>query len=291
MRNHEVVHHAHLYGSPDEYIRAVAAFVEAGARKGEPVMVALPGPKGDLLKPVLAGLRGVEHVDLGDLGRNPGRFLPAAMDFVADHAHPARIVAEPIWPGRDRDEVAEAARQESLVCRTRAEWPAEMLCLYDGRRLPPGTISEMWRSHPDVTALGINLSSAGYLGEPGSIPDSHWPLEPPPSSGETIEMDFYRVNPVRAGARAVAARAGLPVERVEDLVLAVTELAWHSILSGGGTGRLRMWTKSSGAAVCEVLDVSGRPEAEELWLVNQLCDLVQVRNGPAGTLIRIRIGP
>ena len=290
MGNHAVIHHAHLYGSPEEYVRAVIAFVEAGERQGEPVMVAVPNPRGDLLKPVLAGFKEVEMVDLSDLGRNPSRFMPAALDFVADHDRPARIVAEPIWPGRERDETVEAERHEALVGQARSTRPVEMLCLYDGRRLPHGAISEMWRTHPDVTVLGITVSSAGYLTEADSPSDTDWPLEPLPPEEQTIDIDFDRVNPVRAGARAVAALAGLSVDRTEDLVLAVAELAWHSIISGGG-GRLRLWATASGAARCEVADASARPDEQDLWLVNQLCDLVQVRSGPGGTRIRIRIGP
>ena len=291
MGSHEVVHHAHLYGSPEEYVRAVAGFVEAGASRGEPAMVAVPGTKGSLLQPVLAGLERIELVDLCDLGRNPGRFLPAALDFAADQAEPVRIVAEPVWPGRERDEVAEAVRHEAMVGEARAERPVQMLCLYDARRLPHETITEVWRTHPDVTALGVNVASAGYRRQAGSIPDSQWPLEPLPPPEETIEIDFERVTPVRLGARALAASVGLSAERAEDLVLAATELAWRSIISGGGHGRARMWEKSAGAAVCEISDQAGRPEAAELWLVNQLCDLVQVRCGPEGTRIRVRVGP
>lgn len=291
MGNHAVIHHAHLYGSPQEYVRAVGAFVEAGTRNSEPIMVAVPHPKDELLRPVLGGLKNVEMVDLGDLGRNPGRFLPAALDFVADHDRPAWVVAEPIWPGRARDEMAEAERYESLVCQAQTNQPLELLCLYDGRRLPHGAITEMWRTHPDVTALGVKVASAGYFGEAGLPPDSHWPLEPPPPAGQTIEMDFDRVNPVRAGARAAAAQAGLSTDRTEDLVLAVTELAWHSIIAGGGRGKLQLWATPSGAAVGEVFDAADRPDADDLWLINQLCDLVQVRSGPLGTRIRIRIGP
>lgn len=291
MGNHEVVHHAQLYGSPEEYVRAVAGFVGAGARRGEPAMVALPEPKGGLLEPVLAGLRGVKFVDLGDLGRNPGRFLPAMLEFVAHQGRPARVVAEPIWPGRDRDEVTEAARHEALVSRARADRPVQMLCLYDGRRLPRATIAEVWKTHPDVTAFGVNVASAGYRGEIGAVTDAQWPLEPPPPPEGRTDIDFDGVTAVRFCARALGVRAGLPADRIEDLVLAVTELAWQAIIHGGGGGHARMWEKSSGVAVCEVADQAACPDPQELWLVNQLCDLVQVRSGPGGTRIRVRVGP
>ena len=53
-----------------------------------------------------------------------------------------------------------------------------------------------------------------------------------------------------------AARAGFGRERISDLVPAVNELATNSMRHGGGRG---------------------------LWLVNHLCDLVQVRSRRPGT--------
>ena len=291
MGSHEVVHHAQLYGSPEEYVRAVTDFVAAGARRGEPVAVAVPEPKGGLLEPVLAGLPGVHFIDLADLGRNPGRLLPAVLDFAEEQARPIRVVAEPIWPGRDRDEVMEAVRHEALVCQARSDRPVQMFCLYDGRRLPRRTIAEMWHTHPDVTAFGVKVASAGYRAEDGAAIDAHWPLASLPPVEDRIEIDFEEVTPVLHVVRNLGVMAGLPPDRIEDLVLAVTELAWHSIIHGGGGGRANMWEKSPGVAVCEVADGSSWPDAHEMWLVNQLCDLVQVRSGPGGTRVRLRVGP
>jgi hypothetical protein len=59
-------------------------------------------------------------------------------------------------------------------------------------------------------------------------------------------------------------------------------------------------------AVCEVTDpghITGplllgrehptldRPGGRGLWLVNQLCDLVQIRTSPAGTTVRLHMWP
>jgi anti-sigma regulatory factor (Ser/Thr protein kinase) len=105
---------------------------------------------------------------------------------------------------------------------------------------------------------------------------------------------------VRARVRGCAREAGLGEDRTADLVLAVTELATNSVRHGGGGGRLRTWRESD-ALVVDVADrghvadpLAGRrtpPLTEEggrgLWLANQLCDLVQLRSGPDGTLVRV----
>ena len=93
---------------------------------------------------------------------------------------------------------------------------------------------------------------------------------------------------------------GLSCDRVEDLGLAASELATNSIEHGGGSGIVAMWTEP-GAAVVQVSDAGRltdpltgrrRPSLEQsggrgVYLVHQLCDLVQIRSGPEGTTVRI----
>jgi anti-sigma regulatory factor (Ser/Thr protein kinase) len=90
--------------------------------------------------------------------------------------------------------------------------------------------------------------------------------------------------------------------RAADLVLAVNELAANSVRFGGSHGTLWLW-QSDGELVCEVEDdgqvtqpLAGRrrpaPSAADgrgLWMVNQLCDLVQLRSSPAGTSVRVHM--
>ncbi|HSK35434.1 MAG TPA: ATP-binding protein, partial [Actinomycetota bacterium] len=87
-----------------------------------------------------------------------------------------------------------------------------------------------------------------------------------------------------------------------DLVQAVDELATNSLRHGGGRGTLRIW-RDAGALVCEVRDAGRledpmagreRPAAERdrgrgLWMVNQLCDLVQLRSFPEGAAVRVHL--
>ena len=99
-----------------------------------------------------------------------------------------------------------------------------------------------------------------------------------------------------------AARAGFEGDRLSDLVLAVNELATNSMRHGGGRGVLSVW-QENGELVCEVTDrghiadpLAGRERQADtrgggrgLWLVNHLCDLVQVRSSRAGNVIRLHM--
>jgi anti-sigma regulatory factor (Ser/Thr protein kinase) len=96
--------------------------------------------------------------------------------------------------------------------------------------------------------------------------------------------------------------AGLEEARTTDLVLAVDEVATNSLRHGGGRGTLQIW-REDGAVVCEVRDAGRiqdpmagreRPALDRdggrgLWMVNQLCDLVQLRTLPAGAVVRLHL--
>ncbi len=90
------------------------------------------------------------------------------------------------------------------------------------------------------------------------------------------------------------------MEGIDELVLATDELAANSVRHGGGSGTLRYWREGE-LLLCEVSDagaieapLTGRirpaPDAcngRGVWLVNQLCDLVQIRSSPAGSAVRV----
>jgi anti-sigma regulatory factor (Ser/Thr protein kinase) len=99
-----------------------------------------------------------------------------------------------------------------------------------------------------------------------------------------------------------ADEANLSSGRTTDLVIAVNEVVANSVRHGGGGGKLRVCRKDD-ALVVEVRDcgqiddplVGQRQPAplarqgRGLWMVNQLCDLVQIRSGPEGTDVRLQM--
>jgi anti-sigma regulatory factor (Ser/Thr protein kinase) len=120
-----------------------------------------------------------------------------------------------------------------------------------------------------------------------------------------VELAFTRcdLGAVRQLVRQVGAEASLSEERCEDLTLAVSELASNSVCHGGGEGSLHIW-RDGRAIVCEVRDAGyiaepwlGRVRPEPghlsgrgLWLVEQACDLVQIRSSRrAGSAVRVHM--
>ena len=83
-------------------------------------------------------------------------------------------------------------------------------------------------------------------------------------------------------------------------MLAVHEAVTNSLRYGGDDGLLRIW-RENGSVICEVRDsgcidqpLVGRERPANdgeggrgLWLVNHLCDLVQIRSFPTGAVVRL----
>ena len=99
-----------------------------------------------------------------------------------------------------------------------------------------------------------------------------------------------------------ADRAGLHGTRAADFELAVGEAAANAVRHAGDTGWLRLWDDGT-TLVADVSDTGRfsellagrvRPAAEQiggrgLWIAQQVCDLVQVRSGAAGTTVRLHV--
>jgi len=126
------------------------------------------------------------------------------------------------------------------------------------------------------------------------------PLSTPPDDAEVLR---YRAGlaQVRKFTAARARRAGLPPRRVNDLVIAVAELAANTLAHTSGPGTLTLWITDD-AVICQVQDqgqltdphagmIRPAPDApgggRGLWVVHQLCDRVQISTGQAGTTVRV----
>src|SRR5437879_10711221 len=95
-------------------------FVEPALEAGEPVAIAVPGPRAELLRESFNG-HAVELFDMIELGRNPARIIPAVESMLATHdGRLLHYVGEPIWAGRSHEEIREATRHEALI---NLAWP------------------------------------------------------------------------------------------------------------------------------------------------------------------------
>ena len=298
---HRFEHAAVFYHSTAEYLDAVLGFVAAGLERADPVLVAVPGPKVGLLREQLGEQASrVSFADMTVIGANPAWIIPRLAAFADAHrGGPVRYVGEPIWEARTAAELSEATRHEALVNLAFAGTAVSLLCPYDRTRLAPGVIANAERTHPVLIRHGHPSASRAYS-SPGLVPaDCDGPLTRPPSRAASLA---YRddLAQVRAFAARQARRAGLPADRARDLVIAVSELAANTWRHTEAGGTLHVWA-ADGELLCQIHDsgcisdqLAGRrrpaPDGaggSGLWVVHQLCDLVELRTTRTGVTIRL----
>jgi anti-sigma regulatory factor (Ser/Thr protein kinase) len=121
-----------------------------------------------------------------------------------------------------------------------------------------------------------------------------------PSAGTTVleqSFDGDSLYALRSAVAAHASAAGLPRQRVYDVVTAAHELAANAIRHGAGHGRLRLWADGQSLR-CQVSDDgpdgqdTPRPDAawnsghgHGLWIIDQVADHVTLDRDDGGTTV------
>ena len=295
-------HHALLYHHRREYLTCIVSVVRAGLAAGEPVLIAVPGDRGRLVREHLnADSSRVARADMAETGRNPARIIGQIAAFADRHAgRRIRVIQEPAWPGRTPAELHEVTRHEALLNLALAGGDVSILCLFDAGRLDGPVIGGAQRTHPAVIANGRLQPSASFAGGERVPPEYDRPLPAPPAGAKTLS---YRaeLRPVRQLVEGYADRCGLSGDRAASLVLAASELAANTLRHTSTEGTMHIW-HSGREVLCQVRDqgwitdplagLRKRPAdlpGHGLWVVNQVCDLVEMRTGPAGTTIRLHM--
>ncbi len=299
-------HEALFYDDETAFLEGAVPFLRDGISKGEGVLVATGVDNLGLLRDVLGD--DAEHVvfeDMASIGRNPGRIISAWALFVeenASHGRQARGLGEPIWPGRSDAEVVECLHHEALLNVAFGDANGfTLLCPYDAGRLGDDILQEARRTHPWVTEHGRTRASTSYdvaRAHPlaGTLPD-------PVGLVETFAIAEVETSAeLRQAVAEHAWAAGLDPTRSAEFVLAVHEAVTNTQLYADGRGSVRLWREDD-ALVCDVVDhgrihdpLVGRLPADPdtgggrgLWLINHLCDLVEIRSSEARSIVRMRV--
>ena len=295
-------HEALLYSDQATFLEGTVRFIRDGLAAGEPVLVLETAQNIGLLRSQLGQEADqVRFADMAEVGANPARIIPAWREFAAQRPHQRlRGIGEPIWNGRRAAELIECQRHEALLNAAFASgvemW---LLCPYDTKGLPPAVIAEARRSHPFIVDGSGSHQSTEYRNPPALF-DAALPESPSESPEHGIERSTLTM--LRMVVTAAATRAGIEQVRIANIVMAANEVATNSLQHGGGQGTLRLW-REDGALTIEIRDGGAfdrllvdreRPGSDVeasrgLWLANQLCDLVQIRSYPRGTVVRLHM--
>lgn len=301
-------HEALLYEGLDGFVRATSGFIREGLANEEPVLVVVSSTKIKLLKEELGedAAAGVEFADMSDVGHNPARIIPAWYDFVSQRGTDGRYIrgiGEPISAERDPQALTECQRHESLLNLAFADASAWwLLCPYDTTALDARVIDEALASHPWVMRNGKTSTSPTYRDIDSVIEPFDIPLPEPMTPPIQIDVEVDSLDAIRHLVSRFSSECGLPLGKMTDLVLAVNEVTTNTLRHGGGSGVFRIWREPD-SVVCEVIDSGTIPDplvgrkkpkvgAEGgfgVWLVHQVCDLVQLRRFADQSVVRMRM--
>ena len=144
-----------------------------------------------------------------------------------------------------------------------------------------------------------------FTRQPAPRLDGGGPVPPRLSSGPDDPMSYTYTTDlaaIRAVVHRYALQAGLSEARAIDLMLAVSEVAANTIKHAKSPGSLQIWYDSR-EIVCQIHDegvitdpLAGRREpsldaqgGHGLWIVNQVCDQVEIRSDETGTTVRLHM--
>jgi anti-sigma regulatory factor (Ser/Thr protein kinase) len=237
------------------------------------------------------------------LGANPARIIPAwnnVVDTFTRAGRPFRGIGEPVWVGRPEDELDECLLHEHLLNVAFEAGPAwQLFCPYDASRLPASAVAAAKATHPVWSSHEAVPTASGY--DCGSAAEAFaQPLPAAPADAASFAFGPSDLVRIRALVSERAAGCGITGDRCRDLVLAASELATNSLRYGGGGGLLRHWHTDRALIVDFVddglindllagrrLPALAREGGRGLFLVNQICDFVQVRSSARGTHVRV----
>jgi len=150
------------------------------------------------------------------------------------------------------------------------------------------------------TAQRVPAEQEALTRQPVPRPDGDGPL--PSSDGPMSYTYTTDLAAIRAVVHRYAIAAGLSEARAIDLTLAVSEVAANTIKHAKSPGSLKIWYDAK-EVVCQIHDdgiitdpLAGRrqPSLEALgghglWIVNQVCDQVELQSDETGTTIRLHM--
>jgi anti-sigma regulatory factor (Ser/Thr protein kinase) len=296
-------HLAYLYEDERDYLSCLSDFVQAGLRNAEPVFVAVPGRRAGLVRERLGAESPLlRYGAMAETGRNPARLIPELYAFIAEHpGQRVRYIGESIWPERSDAELCEATRHEALINLAFATAAVSIMCPYDVSGLRASVVGGVQRTHPAIMQAGRTQPATGYAGWDVVPAECEDPLPAAPADAQTLGYETS-LRQVRDLVASYGAALGMEDDRITNLVIAAGEITANTLrhTSAGGT----FWVWHTGQEIiCQVQDqgwitdpLAGRqrhsPEdsGHGLWVVNQVCDLVEIRTSQAaGTIIRLHM--
>jgi anti-sigma regulatory factor (Ser/Thr protein kinase) len=301
--DHAAVH----YTSDAELLAVAVPFLEGGLTAGEPTLVSLEPERAELVREALPSSAPVDFLPTGDLYARPAAAIRSYRELMAG------LVAGGAAGIRILGEIPQAAidtswdwwaRYEAAVNHAYDQFPLRSICAYDTRTTPRHVLDDVARTHPFVaTPDGGHHPNHGYV-DPLSFLTVPRPMTPLPIELTAPVAELADPRPAVARRAVVAAApAGLAEDELDDLVLAVSEIADNALRHGRPPVRMRIWA-DAGHMVVTVHDAGEGPDdpfagllpadrrigGRGLWIAHQVCAQVTLHHDDTGFTVRLAAG-
>ena len=296
-----LTHEALFYSSDDDLAERLVPFLRDAVASDQGAIAVTTEPRIALLRERLgAAADAVSFFDASRWYRRPGAALLAWRDAFEQQfrggAPSVRAFGE-IYYGDDPVGIRNWSRYESLVNRAFAASPIWFACAYNTETAPETILEIARRTHPIASTPVARQPSPTHFGghELGAA------LCPPRDRAGSEELSTVVVTKshdladVRRGIRWQARSAGLCVDTVDDLLLAVTELL-RGWLQKDGTAATVRTGRDDGEWFCEVSSdgssgILGSDAAELGLLVGRIItERVEIADDAGKSLVRFVFG-
>ncbi|MES4890980.1 sensor histidine kinase [Streptomyces sp. NPDC096012] len=298
-----VQHYALLYGDEEEFLAGAIPHLREGIEAGDPTFAVTPRQEAEVLRDSLGrDAAAVQFIDPSDFYSTPVRAMAGMMAVARTlGSRPAWVLASADWS--HYPDAMEWVRYDSIFNMGFADADFRSYCCYDTSVLPPEVISLVRQTHPRIHEGARLRQNPDYRDPRDFVADvDNRPLPPSGHSAASMEVRPDDLHAVRVFVAEQAKNCGVAGDGLYNVLVAVTEVATNALRHGRAPVSLRVWPDDG--LVCEITD-SGHWQPEEflswvppesarksgfgIWGVGMLCDTVQVRTGPKGTAVRLRI--
>jgi anti-sigma regulatory factor (Ser/Thr protein kinase) len=289
-----LVHH-----TDEELVEATREFVAHGLASGGQVLVHGTRDRVSMLHGLLDPHPRLEFGLDEDLYVSPARTLFTYQRKLAETAPGVEHWVTGTVPlGEGSAGQAAWARYESAVNEALSSFPFRALCTYDARTRPASVIAAARATHPNVGADVSSPTSPEYVDPAAFLADPLAQVPSPPQEPPSLTIALGHLDHLaraRYLVRSTAAQlSAVSHPSIEELVIAVNEVAANGLVHGAPPVSITLWTELD-SLTCQVVDsgagcldpLSGYRYPDEssplgLWSTRQLVDDMFIGRGPHG---------
>lgn len=248
-------HDAFVHDSDEDYAAALAPLLQGAASHGDATAAVVSKGKAGLLAAALGSAAAkVNFVDAEAWYRHPVSTIAAYESLLRRTPSGVRtVLIGEVQFGSEPADWTSWTRYEALLNSSLARYDAHVVCPYDRRTLPGSVVEDALRTHPWVLD-GLGRHASDNYDEPDFLVASLPPSVEVPSREPDLELSLARsLRHARHEFARLATASGFDSERVDELTLAVNEIATNAIVHGGIPSLLQVW-QEPGGLTCVVSD-------------------------------------